>query len=406
MIRSMKRKSLSRRTFIVCSVVLMSLVSILGLRIGPVAAEPIKIGASISLSGKYAQTGLHFRRGYELWREQVNARGGLMGRPVEFVILDDKSDPTTGARLYEKLITLDKVDLVLGPYSSAVTFAVSTVTEKYKYPMLAAGASSAKIWQRGYRYVFMVVTPGENYLDGAIDIAKQKGAKRVAIINADSLYPKTWAKSAVEKVKGAGLELVFHEEFPEKPTDLSAILIKVKSANPEVLLCGTYFNDAVLITRQMKELGVNVKILAQTVGPSLPQFSENLGSLANYVYGASQWEAISTLKFPGMADFVAAFEKKHSYTPTYQAAESYGSMQVLEQAVKNIGSLDHEKLRAELARLQTTTIFGPYKVDDQGRQVAKTMLLVQWQDGKRNVVWPAKVAPNKPLFPTPLWDNR
>jgi branched-chain amino acid transport system substrate-binding protein len=371
----------------------------------PVFAQPrpIVFGASISMTGRYAQTGLHFRRGYELWKDQVNARGGLLGRPVAFVIYDDKSDPTTGARLYERLITQDKVDFVLGPYSSPVTLAVSTVTEKYRYPLIAAGASITEICQRGYNYVFQTVAPGETYLDGAIDIAATRGLKRVAVINSDSLYPKAFSKAAVEKVRARGMEVVLHEAYPEKATDLSAVLTKVKSVGAEVLISGTYFNDAVLIVRQMKELGVYVKILAQTVGPSLPDFGQALGPLAENVYGATQWEPIPTMGFPGVADFIEAFEKSYGYLPTYQVAESYGGMQVLQRATEQVGSLDREKVREALGLLEMKTVFGPYAVDAKGCQIKKTALLIQWQKGQRVVVWPDDVATGRPVFPMPQW---
>lgn len=372
----------------------------------PAAAQssrPVLLGASISLTGQYAQTGEHFKRGYELWIKHVNERGGLLGRKVELKVLDDKSDPTTGVRLYEKLITDDKVDLVLGPYSSAVTFAVSNVTEKYRYPMLAAGASSSTIWERGHRYIFMTVAKGEDYLDGAIDIAAKRGAKRVALVNADALYTKAFAKAAIEKVKASGMTVVYHGEYPQKATDLSALVTQMKSANPDVVLCGTYFQDAVLLVRQMKELGVGVKMVAATVGPSLPEFHKSLGPLSENVYGASQWEAISTLRYPDIQRFIDDYKKDYGYEPTYQAAESYGAMQVLEAAVKKVGSLDRDKLRDEMARMKVDTVFGPYQVDDKGVQTAKTALLVQWQEGNRRVVWPEAVAPHQPVYPMPAW---
>lgn len=368
--------------------------------------KPIKFGASISLSGKYAQTGEHFRRGYELWRKHVNAAGGILGRKVEFTIYDDKSDPTTGVRLYEKLITDDKVDFVLGPYSSAVTFAVSNVTEKYKHPMLAAGASSSKIWERGHRYVFMTVAPGETYLDGAIDIAAKRGLKRVAILAADSLYTKTFADAAEKKVKAAKLDIVYRGSYPQDATDVAALLTQMKAAKPDVVLCGTYFQDAALIARQMSEFDINVKILAQTVGPSLPQYSKSLGPLAEGVSGASQWEAIPTLKYAGIDKFVADFQKDYGYMPTYQAAESYGAMQVFEAAIKKVGSADREKIRDAMATIEVVTIFGPYKVDAKGIQVAKKALLVQWQKGERKVVWPEDIAPDKIVLPMPNWKDK
>jgi branched-chain amino acid transport system substrate-binding protein len=247
------------------------------------------------------------------------------------------------------------------------------------------------------------VARGEDYLDGAIDIAAKRGAKRIALVNADALYTKTFAKVAAEKIKARGLTLVYHGEYPQKATDLSAVVTQLKSASPEVVLCGTYFQDAVLLVRQMKELGVEPKMVAATVGPSLPEFHKSLGPLSENIYGASQWEPVSTLRYPDIQRFIDDYKKEFGQEPTYQAAESYGAMQVLEAAVKKVGSLDREKLRDAMASLKVDTVFGPYQVDDKGVQTAKTALLIQWQQGQRKVVWPDEVAPNQPVYPMPSW---
>jgi branched-chain amino acid transport system substrate-binding protein len=171
------------------------------------AAEPIKIGAAIATTGKYGSTAKYVLEGFQLWAHQVNQRGGLLGRPVELIVLDDKSEPATSAKLFEQLITVDKVDLVLSPYSSAVTSKVAPVTEQYGYPMLAAGAASTKIWQQGSRYIFKMIPPAEIVLEGAIDLAATRGLKTVAMLAVNSLFPKSSAAGAKEILKQRGMEL-------------------------------------------------------------------------------------------------------------------------------------------------------------------------------------------------------
>ena len=368
------------------------------------AAEPIKIGAAISLTGKYGRTGKYQLEGYKLWVKQVNDRGGLLGRPVELVVLDDKSDPSTSVKLYEKLITVDKVDLVLAPYSSAVTYAVAPVTEKYGYPILAAGAASTKIWKQGYKYIFMMVSPSKVYLEGAIDIAARHGLKTVAMLSENSLFPKASAAGAKKLLKERGLRLVLYEEYPKTVTDFSAIMLKLQQLQPDVVLANTYFPDAVIITRQMKEYNVNPKLYAATVGPALPDFYKSLGKTAEYVYGPSQWDP--RLKTPGNAEFVKAYTALHGRPPDYHSASGYASCVMLEEAVKRAGSLDRDKIRDELAHLKITTVFGDYAVDEQGIQLKHKMVLLQWQNGKLEVVWPDELATAPPRFPTPPWDQR
>ncbi len=368
------------------------------------AQQPIRIGASISLTGTYAKPGVYGREGYLLCQKQVSERGGLFGRKVEFAFYDDRSDPQTGVRLYEKLITEDKVDAVMGPYSSAITEAVANVTEKYGKVMLAPLASTTSIWEKGRKNLFMVVSPAEAYFEGMINLAARSGLKTIALINEDTLFPKASAKGAAELAKKSGLEIVFQEAYPKGNTDFSAILTKVKAARPDVLGAATYFDDVVAITRQMKELDVNVKMFGSTVGGDLPEFYKLLGKTAEYIYGASQWE--TGLPYPGAREFVEAYEKEFGRPPSYHSASAYAGCQLLVDAAARAGTLDADKLRAELLKLRTRTMFGDYAVDERGFQIGHKMVTIQWQDGKQVVVWPDEVAAGKPRFPTPPWQRR
>src|SRR5882672_8534345 len=157
-----------------------------------VAQGPIRIGASLSLTGTYAKLGKNQHEGYQLCQKDLNAKGGVLGRKVEFVVYDDQSLPATAVRLYEKLITEDKVDAIMGPYSSPVTEAVANVTEKYKKVMVSPLAATTSIFKKEPRrkYIFMVVSPAEVYLEGLIDIAAKRSLKTVVVINEDTLFSK------------------------------------------------------------------------------------------------------------------------------------------------------------------------------------------------------------------------
>jgi len=378
----------------------------IGLGMPPAAAQaPIRIGASLSLTGTYAALGQNQQRGYQLCAKNVNEKGGVLGRKIEFVLYDDRSDAATGVRLYERLITQDKVDAIMGPYSSAITEAVANVNEKHKMPMVAPMASTTSIFKKGRKFIFMVQSPAEVYLEGLIDAAIKRGLKTVALVYEDTLFPKATVQGTVELAKKKGMQVAFVEAYPKGNTDFSALLTKVRAANPDVLGAATYFDDAVAITRQMRELNVNPKMYGVTVGGDLPKFYELLGKNAEFIYGATQWE--SELPYPGSKEFADAYAKEFpGGSLSYHAAGGYAGCQVLVEAIKSAGSLDGEKLRDAILKMNVSNVYGGFKVDQDGFQVSHKMVMFQWQDGKKVIVWPDDLAAGKIRFPTPPWNQR
>jgi branched-chain amino acid transport system substrate-binding protein len=388
--------------------VLSAAIAVLGGGISGEAQGPIRIGASLSLTGTYAKLGKNQHEGYKLCEKDLNAKGGLLGRKVEFVVYDDQSTPATAVRLYEKLITEDKVDGVMGPYSSPVTEASANVTEKYKKVMVAPLAATTSIFKRPpdkkRYYIFMVISPAEVYLEGLIDIAAKRGLKTVAIVNEDTLFSKAAAAGAVEIAKKKGMQVVFQEAYPKGTTDFSALLTKIKSLNPDVLAAATYFDDAVALTRQMRELNVNPKAYGVTVGGDLPEFYDTLKTNAEFIYGATQWEP--ALPYPGNKDFFEAYKKEFGHEPSYHSTAGYGGCLIYAEAVKRAGTLDADRVREQLLKLEVRTVFGDYKVDADGFQLAHKTVTFQWHEGKKAVVWPDELAQLKPRFPTPPWNQR
>jgi branched-chain amino acid transport system substrate-binding protein len=207
------------------------------------AQAPIRIGASLSLTGSYAELGQTFDRGYRVCVKQVNERGGVLGRKIEFSVEDDKSEAATAAAIYEKLIAKDKVDAVFSPYSSGITEGMADVTERYRMPMVAAGAATRSIYKKGRKYIFMVFSPAEAYLEGLVDLAEKKGLKTVAVLYEDSIFHTAIAQGIIDLAKKRGLQVVVSEPYPMKTTDFSTILKKIKAANPDVVAATSYFND-------------------------------------------------------------------------------------------------------------------------------------------------------------------
>jgi len=370
------------------------------------AHGPIRVGASLSLTGTYAKLGKNQHEGYQLCEKDLNAKGGLLGRKVQFVVYDDQSMPPTGVRLYEKLITEDKVDAVMGPYSSPITEAVVNVTEKYKKIMVTPLAATTSIFRKEPRrkYIFMVLSPAEVYLEGLVDMAAKRGLKTVAVVNEDTLFSKAAAAGAVELAKKKGMPVVFTEAYPKGNTDFSALLTKIKATNPDVLAAATYFDDAVALTRQMKELNVNPKMYGVTVGGDLPEFYDVLKGSAEYIYGATQWEPV--LNYPGNKEWFESYKAEFKHEPSYHSAAGYAGCLTYAEGVKRAGSLEADKVREQLLKLETRTMFGDYKVDQDGFQTAHKMVTFQWQKEKKVVVWPDDLAQGKIVFPTPPWTQR
>jgi branched-chain amino acid transport system substrate-binding protein len=368
--------------------------------------DPIRIGAAVSTTGTNGRTGLYQQEAYLLWEAQKNASGGLLGRPVEFVLYDDQSDPTTGSRLYERLITEDEVDLVLGPYSSGVTLAAAQVTERYGYPMLVAGASAGEIWDSGFQYVFGVYSIAQDYFkDIVLNIAPAEGYATAAVIYEDAVFPMSTGQGAVAHCEEAGIEVLLEETYPQKATDVSSVLTQIRDLNPDMLIGGSYLPDSVLIMRQAKELGVNAKLFAFSVGAAQPDFVDTLGADADYVLGPSMWEP--EIETEGNADFLAAYQEMHGREPDYHAATGYAGCQILERAVTNVGDVDLEALREELLGLTMETILpGEYKVDETGKQIGHIPLTVQWQEGAKALVAPEDLKTGEIMLPTPAWDER
>jgi branched-chain amino acid transport system substrate-binding protein len=400
------------------ALVLATLVSFGAVSAAP-AQPPLRVGVSISRTGAYDELAPALQRGYQLCLKHTNDKGGVLGRKLELVADDDRSEPAEAVRIYERLITLDKVEAVLGPYSSPITEAVADLAEKHQMPLVVAGASSTSIFRKGRKFIFMLPSPAEVYLEGLVDMAARRGLRTLALIHEDTLFPRATVQGALALAKKRGLSVVAVEAYPKGTTDFSAPLTRIRKANPDVLGAGTYFDDAVALTRQLKTLDVNPRMFAVTVGSDLPKFYEVLGRTAEFVYGTSQWEPelVALLRggglipvnrrYPGVREFVESYTREFpGDTLSYRAAQGYGGCQVFLEAVRRAGSLEGKKVREAILKMDLNTVFGTFKVAPDGVQIAHQVLMFQWQDGKKAIVWPDELASGPPRFPTPPWSQR
>ncbi len=365
--------------------------------------EPIIIGATMSQSGAYSTQGIPAHNGYKLCEMHINEAGGVLGRNIEFLIYDDESNSETAIDLYEKLITKDGVDLVMGPYGSTLTEAVAPVTERHQMVHISPLAATSSIWEQGREYLFMVLPPAELFLAGLIDMAEDFGLQRVAILQEDQLFPRAAGSGAAELAMSKEMDVVLMQTYPSGSDDFRSFLQIVKDEDVEVLgMAASALDDFITVTQQMKELDLNVKMFG-TSG-AVNEFRDQLGADSEFVYGLSAWEP--SLPYPGIEQFTEAYNREFDREPSFHAAGAYGSCQLFMEAIRKSGSLDSDELRAELLSLETTTIFSNYAVDERGYQTANQGVFIQWQNGNKEVVWPEDVATSEPRFPTPHWNDR
>ena len=370
------------------------------------AAEPVKVGLATSLSGKYETFGTEQSRGVKMWVEDMNERGALLGRPVELIIYDNESDRETCARLYEKLITEDKVDLLIGPYSSGMTLAARPVVEKHNFPLMVEGTAPS-IWEPGVKNMFGFLTPSEKLMESVLSMAAERDLKRVALAYADTDFPQGVALGVREQAAQYGMEVVFDEEYDrayKESSEFMSMVEKMKNAKPDVVIVASYLLDSVAFIRQAQSAGFEPAMLAFSGGPSLMEFGDSLGPDADGAISTVQW--MRSQRMPGSFDFSFRFKQKYDMNASYNAAGGYAAGQILEAAVRLAGSLDRDKVREQLYALKFRSIIGHFRVDEMGKQVGKPNYVLQWQEGRRRLIYPENLAETGLLYPLPSWEGR
>ena len=383
---------------------------------GPAGGEEVlRIGAPLAATGPDAREGALTKDGYDLWVETVNTRGGIKvgtkAYKVQLVYYDDQSKPQTSAELTDKLISQDKVNFVLGPYGSPATFADAAIAEKYKMPVVNANGAARRIFQQGYKYVFGITSPADDYASAMLKAATSLKPKpeTVAIMSADDLFSIEVANGAKDWADHNGLKVVYFQKYPANAPDLSAPLTSIKSLRPDILIGSGHLQESLLAMKQAQTLGVNVKFFGFTVGPTTPDFVKSLGSAAEYVFASSQWTPDVKYRGPlfGSAqDYTKLFRIRFGHVPDYHNAQSTAGGLTLQLAIEKAGSLDHEKVREALASLDVETFYGRIKFNAQGLNVYKPMVTVQIQHGQVVTVWPSEVSTAKAIYPTPVWTAR
>jgi len=374
------------------------------------AAKPLVIGASVSLTGDFADPGKAVKAGYELWADMVNAKGGILGRKVEMKIVDDTSSPTQVVTNYQNLINQDKVDLVFGPFSSLLTVPASQVAKRYGYSFLEPAGGGPKVFDQKLDNLFFVqpapvVNSGEVFADWILSLPAADRPKTAAYAELDDPFAAPIAENIRARFEAAGITTVYKEIYPAETQDFSPIMSKVAAANPDVLISGTQSEDAYAQVKSLIQLKFNPKYMFMSNGANSPvEFPSKVGaSNTTGVMSAGDWFPGSTA--PGSAEFTAAYIKANGGTAETidnSSAEAYACGQLLEAIAAKTGKIDNATVISTLHAGTWPTLLGDLKWDAIG-QPQGSFHLVQWQGGSLVPVYPTAIAKASPVYPKPSW---
>lgn len=388
----------------------------------PAAADKILLGYAETLTGVHAKAGAQSSWGVKAavkWINEVQGGVKIGGKkvPLEYKLYDNESKKEGATSLIERLVSVDKADAIIAPYSAGLTMAGAPIAEKYRKVYLSHGGSSNRIFEQGFSYAVLLVTPASDFQVGALDMFHKLDpkAKKLALVFEDDEFARMAYQGTEEHARKLGYEIVFKRTYPNNVTDLTPLLSDLKSSKPDLVLGGGHFADGQLFARQMADLDINAKGFSLIVAVTLPAFYEALGGKAEGIVGPAQWEtgvkySPEEAKKVGVEWFGPTNEEwiklakgfSGGEEPNYHAAEAGAAPLIYARAVELANSLDPDKVREALNKLNLMTYFGGFKIDPKtGLQTGHSMVTVQWQNGKKIIVWPPEASTGKLAYPMP-----
>ena len=393
--------------------VLIAAVALLTSAPAVAADDALTIGFTVSRTGKLNNDSTAQMRGFELWRDELNDRGGIQAGgkryKVNFVSYDDESANARVQQLYTRIINQDKAQFLFSPYSSGLVATAAIVSEQYGRIMLTTGAAEEKTYKLGNKNLFQVYSSADLYLAGAIQALKELNpGAQIAFVYKDDPFSKAVLQSARKQAEQAGPNTVLDEAYSPETTDFGPIINKVISAKADVLLGGGHYPDGATLARQLYDHKAGLRWVTLLVAPDSPNFA-TLGEAAIGVSVPSQWEPQVSFKpdfGPTAAEFTQRFQAKYGIEPGYHAAGGYTAGLILQHAIEQAGSLDQAKVAGVLNNMDVTTMFGRTKFStnpkEHGLQTGHEMVLAQWQKKNGNVVkeviWPKSAKSSDMLY--------
>jgi branched-chain amino acid transport system substrate-binding protein len=384
--------------------------------------SPLRIGYCLSLTGALASNGKTAQLAHQIWQENVNKNGGLLDRPVELICLDDQTNPNLVADIYKRLIDVEKVDLVVGGYGdSSVAPAMPLVIERKKFFLgLMALAVNAKFHYPQY-FVMIPTGPHPNLAltEGFFQIAGQQNPKpeTVAILVADAPFSQSPTQGAKENLARQGMRVISESKYPLSTKDFSPYMEELKKLNPDVIFLCSYINDSIGLVKAINAAGLSPKFVGGAmIGPQNGMVKAELGPLLNGLVNYEYWLPVPSLLNPQIQSFIATYQsraEKAGADPLgyYVAPQAYAQMQVLEQAIKAVGSFDDTALSAYTQESTFETVVGKVKFGEGGGWARPRVLTVQFQNIENNnisefkkpntqaVVYPSEIASANVIYP-------
>jgi branched-chain amino acid transport system substrate-binding protein len=366
------------------------------------AQDSIKVGIILPLTGGQAAFGEIEKNSFEMAVEEINAAGGIKGKKLELIFEDDTGKPEVARSAAEKLINKDKVVMLGGGYGSSETFAIAGVAQQSRMPFLVNTGSADKITEQKWEYVFRLNPPASDYPEGLESFLTEVVKPQTAVIlYEDSNFGTSSSQSFEETCQRLGIKVLLKEGYSKGGVDFKPLLIKVKQANPDLVYMISYVMDAALLMNQSMELRLSPKLfVGGGAGFTLPEFQKNSGKAANMVFSATLW--YQTLPYAGAQEYFDKYVKKFGKETEYHGAEAHAAANVIADALKRAKSLSPDDLRQSLSETDLKTVFGPVKFISYKKMTNQNKLptyLVQWIDGKLELVWPKEVASKPFMYP-------
>jgi len=375
----------------------------------PPAKEVIKVGAAPSLSGRHSAASESEWNAQQLWVEQINAEGGLYVKeygkkiPLKLIYYDNKSSEEETIKIYEKLITVDKCDLLLPPTTTGLCVSIVPTMEKHHYPMVVGTAGSVKLTRMDVRYWWTVSLMEDDFQPGLANMLSQykDAIKKVAVLYTHLEFPLSSANVLRPALEEKGFDIVMSKDYPAGVTDMTETLIEVKSDTPDAVIVESYPADCFLIMKQAMEVGLDAKFFYFLVGPGTAVFRDIYGDATEGICGQGSWDRY--LPYPGAKEFYDSYVERWGERPdALNSALGIQVCGVIEGAVEKAGTLDWETLRDVIANSEFMTPGGPVKFVGV-RNVAQKGTVIQYQNGELRLVWPPEVATAEPMIPKPPW---
>ena len=374
------------------------------------AVGTLKIGVSLSLTGDFSDSGLAAQRGYTLWQQEVNKKGGILGRTVSLKIVNDASSPDQVVTNYTNLITKDKVDIVMGPFSSLLTVPASRVAKRYGYSFIEPAGGGPKVFAEKNPNLFFVqpaapTKGGDVFADYILSLPAASRPKTAGYVKLDDPFAAPLADNIKARFEAAGIKTVYDHTYPSETADMTPIISALAATKPDVVIGGTQSADAFAQVKAMIQLKFDPSWLFLSNGASAPlEFPQQIG-LKNTegVFTSSDWYPKSTA--PGSAAFIKAYIAKFGGVATSidgTSAEAYSAGTLLEQVAAKTKKIDNKTIIATLHKGSWPTLVGNLSWNAYGEPQG-AYLLTQWQGGQLTTVWPKASAQKTPLAPKPAW---